>query len=293
MAGTLTGNTYTYDGVEYNVNVSGTGANWNLTGVEKKKLIQAIIDKGRPLTDLEIINLKLIDQSGNVPSSARFENVKNAMSQIITLNAPTLGFTPQGAPVNLDGTAMQASGKAMPFEPNQYYQDLYSLQPGTGGRALFEELAGTFERQSGLAETAATVGFQQQALQQAQVVKQITDQVRAERMARLRAGMSESQIANQDMQQMMTNVNTLNQNAALLNQARLEAQVGQAGARDEAYLEYLKQINERGQVGAAMAASDAGSASQQALEYMRRTGQPYDVALGAVTNSPVPPKNNN
>jgi hypothetical protein len=89
---------------------------------------------------------------------------------------------------------------------------------------------------------------------------------------------------------MMTNVNTLNQNAALLNQARLEAQVGQAGARDEAYLEYLKQINERGQVGAAMAASDAGSASQQALEYMRRTGQPYDVSLGAVTNSPVPPK---
>jgi hypothetical protein len=293
MAGTLRGNTYTYDGVNYNVNVSGTGANWNLTAPEKQKLIQAIIDKGRPLTDLELIDLKLINEAGNVPSSARFENVKNAMSQIITLNAPTLGFTPQGAPVNLDGTAMQTSAQAMPFEPNQYYRDLYSLQPGTGGRALFEELAGTFERQSGLAETAATVGFQQQALQQAQVVKQITDQVRAERMARLRAGMSESQIANQDMQQMMTNVNTLNQNAALLNQARLEAQVGQAGARDEAYLEYLKQINERGQVGAAMAASDAGSASQQALEYMRRTGQPYDVALGAVTNSPVPPKNNN
>jgi hypothetical protein len=168
-----------------------------------------------------------------------------------------------------------------------YFRDIYSLEEGTGGRAMYDELAAGFERQAGLAGVAADVQFQQQALQQAQVVKQITDQVRAERMARLRAGMSESQIANQDMQQMMTNVNALNQNAAMLNQARIESQLGQMGARDQAYLTYLEQSNQRGQVGAATSAAEAGNAYLQAIRRMQQTGETFEQAYAKTTNTPT------
>jgi hypothetical protein len=167
-----------------------------------------------------------------------------------------------------------------------YFRDIYSLEEGTGGRAMYDELAAGFERQAGLAGVAADVQFQQQALQQAQVVKQITDQVRAERMARLRAGMSESQIANQDMQQMMTNVNALNQNAAMLNQGRIESQLGQMGARDQAYLTYLEQSNQRGQVGAATSAAEAGNAYLQAIRRMQQTGETFEQAYAKTTNTP-------
>ena len=76
---------------------------------------------------------------------------------------------------------------------------------------MYDRLTESYQNQAAVASTLAEAQYQQQAMQQAQVVKQITDQVRAERMARLKAGMSESQIANQDMQMMMTNVNALNQ----------------------------------------------------------------------------------
>jgi hypothetical protein len=171
-------------------------------------------------------------------------------------------------------SATQAANQTV----DPYFRDIYSLEEGTGGRAMYDELAAGFERQAGLAGVAADVQFQQQALQQAQVVKQITDQVRAERMARLRAGMSESQIANQDMQQMMTNVNALNQNAAMLNQGRIESQLGQMGARDQAYLTYLEQSNQRGQVGAATSAAEAGNAYLQALRRMEQTGENFSTA---------------
>jgi hypothetical protein len=151
---------------------------------------------------------------------------------------------------------------------NAYYNDIYSLAPGTGGAEMLGRLEQSYANQAQQAATMADVGFQQAAMQQANTVKQITDQVRSERMARLRAGMSESQIANQDMQMLMTNVNTLNQNAQMLNQGRLEAQIGINTSQDQAYTDFLAQSNQRGQVGAAMAASDAGDAYQQTIRQM-------------------------
>lgn len=151
---------------------------------------------------------------------------------------------------------------------NEYYKDLYSLKPGTSGRAMYDELSNIYLRQAEATKAMADVQFQQQALQQAQTIKAITDQVRAERMARLRAGMSEFQIANQDMQMMMANVNALNQNAQMLNQQRLEAQLNANLARDQAYLSYLEQSNVRGQVAAAMYAADSGNAHWNTIKYL-------------------------
>jgi hypothetical protein len=151
---------------------------------------------------------------------------------------------------------------------NNYYNDIYSLKEGTGGAEMLSRLEQSYANQAQQAATMADVGFQQAALQQASTVKQITDQVRGERLARLRSGMSESQIANQDMQMLMTNVNTLNQNAQMLNQGRLEAQIGINTAQDQAYADFLTQANQKGQVGAAMAASDAGDTYQQTIKQM-------------------------
>jgi uncharacterized protein YbcV (DUF1398 family) len=151
---------------------------------------------------------------------------------------------------------------------NAYYNDVYSLAPGTGGAGMLSRLEQSYMNQAQQQATMADVQFQQAAMQQAQTVKQITDQVRSERFARLRAGMSESQIANQDMQMLMTNVNTLNQNAGMLNDQRLQAQIGMNTAQDQAYADFLAQANQRGQVASAMAASDAGDPYQQTIRRM-------------------------
>ncbi len=265
---------YTYNGVTYNTNITGTGANWNLGARELEQLTEKIVQLGRPLTDSEIISLNLIDQGGNRIGSDRFNNVKDAMSQIINQNATKLGFdvagnkydTATGSLIETGVAAPTTDGKVDAF--NQYYKDLYSLQPGTGGAEMLGRLEQSYQNQAQQAATMADVGFQQAALQQAQTVKQITDQVRSERMARLRAGMSESQIANQDMQMLMANVNTLNQNAAMLNDQRLQAQIGMNTAQDQAYMDFLNQANARGQIATGMAASDAGDPYQQTIRQM-------------------------
>lgn len=153
---------------------------------------------------------------------------------------------------------------------NDYYNGLFSLQEGTQGRDMYDRLV-TAEQNRALSEySMADVIQQNQAMQQAQTIKAITDQVRAERMARLRAGMSESQIANQDMQMMMTNVNALNQQAQEMNMARLQAQYAYDNAQDTAYLQYLDQANARGNVASAMYAADAGALNFQVEQSLRK-----------------------
>lgn len=262
------------NGVEYNINVTGTGANWNLEDAEIRQLMEKIVTLGRPLTDAELLNEGLINADGNRVGSDRFKNVKAAMNQLVNQNASKLGFdavgnkydTATGSLIETGVAAPTTDGKVDAF--NQYYKDLYSLQPGTGGAEMLGRLEQSYQNQAQQAATMADVGFQQAALQQAQTVKQITDQVRGERMARLRAGMSESQIANQDMQMLMANVNTLNQNAAMLNDQRLQAQIGMNTAQDQAYMDFLNQANARGQIATGMAASDAGDPYQQTIRQM-------------------------
>lgn len=269
------GNSAVLGGVTYNTNVAGTNANWNLDYDEKKDLMNKIIQLGRPLTDAEIISLGLINQDGNRVGSDRFNNVKAAMSQLINQNATKLGFDAVGNTYDVTTGSLIQKGISAPTEEdgkvsafNEYYQDVYSLAPGSGGREMLNRLEQSYMNQAQQQATMADVGFQQAALQQANTVKQITDQVRSERMARLRAGMSESQIANQDMQMLMTNVNTLNQNAGMLNDQRLQAQIGMNTAQDQAYTDFLNQANARGQIATGMAASDAGDPYQQTIRQM-------------------------
>ena len=153
---------------------------------------------------------------------------------------------------------------------DKYFNEWYSGKEGTTGAKVRGELENVFANQAHTEMMLADAAFQQQALQQAQTVKSIADQVRAERMARLKAGMSESQIANQDMQMMMANVNALNDQASMMNQGRLQAQANAMNAKDQAYLAYLDQAQGGSQTGAAYSAANAGDLSYQVYNSLIR-----------------------
>ena len=266
---------FIYKGVNYTIPTStlqmGTSNRLDITNRDKavgmEYFIRYFIDNNGDISNKTKDDFKtyLSNNNININEGAvtwdRFNSPEFLSTLRTDVNASTgtTGLTPTSG-VNVDEAQLGAF--------NQYYQDVYSLAPGTGGAEMLGRLEQSYMNQAQQAATMADVGFQQAALQQAQTVKQITDQVRGESMARLRAGMSESQISNQDMQILMTNVNTLNQNAKMLNDQRLQAQIGINTAQDQAYTDFLAQANQRGQVASAMAASDAGDAYQQTIRQM-------------------------
>lgn len=237
--------------------------------------IQYMLDNGGEV-DSEELRTYIESVTGNPVA-------KSEMSEIIS-DANTF-FKQEGIDVNTLG-AMSSEEQAQAAQDaafNSYYQDLYSLDEGTLGAEMLNNLA-TAEQNAAMSNMQlADAQYQQAAMQQAEAVKAITDQVRAERMSRLRAGMSESQIANQDMQIMLNNMNTLNQQANTMNANRLAAQQQYDLAQDTAYQQYLANATGLGSVGAAMAASDAGDAYMQTLKRMNATGESYKKANKYVT----------
>lgn len=175
---------------------------------------------------------------------------------------------PGGAPPNVgSNTTGLSDAQAEAF--NLYYRDIMNPNEGTGG-SIYQNLYNANIQEARTAGVGADLGYQNQVMNQAAIVKQITDQVRSERMSRLRAGYSEVDIANQDMQMMMANVGALNDQAAAANQARLEAQMGQANAQGNAYRDYLANAQQLIQAGSAYAAAGAGSVQDNAQAYLSR-----------------------
>ena len=147
---------------------------------------------------------------------------------------------------------------------DEYYRQSYSLDPGTTSGDMYARLV-EVERNAALDNMQlAEAQSQQLAMAQAETIKALADEVRADRMDRLRAGLSESQLANEEMSQMMANVNALNQQTASSNLARLQAQQQYNNAQDTAYTAWLEQAQALGQTGAAYYASSVGDIIAQA-----------------------------
>lgn len=164
-----------------------------------------------------------------------------------------------------------------------YWNELFSLDKGTLGADMLNRLT-TAEQNAALSNMQlADAQFQQASMQQAAVVKDIVDQVKAERNAKLRAGMSEAQIANQDMQIMLNNMNTMNQQMNTMNQNRLAAQQQHGLAQDTAYQAYLQNAQGLAQSGAAYSAANAGDPYYQALRYSLQTGKPLSKSYEFIT----------
>lgn len=188
------------------------------------------------------------------------------------------------SPENVEQEEQEEQESAQEAAYNSYYRDIYDYNTeGTLGNEIYNNLWQAEQNAAMSNMQLAEAQYQQAAMDQAAVVKSITDQVRAERMAKLRSGMNEAQIANQDMQLMLNNMNTLNTQMNTLNQNRLAAQQQLNLAQDTAYQQYLQQAAALGQVGAAYAASDAGDAYMQTLKRMQQTGEPFNTANKYVT----------
>lgn len=151
---------------------------------------------------------------------------------------------------------------------NSYYRDIMDWNdPNTTAGRTYDTMLEQ-ERNAALDQMALTdMSAQQANLQQAAVVKQIADQVRNERMARLRAGMSESQIAQQDMANMMANMQAINDNAAAMNQARLNARYAYNNASQTALDKYMNALQATGNIGTGMAAADTSNPIIMGTQY--------------------------
>lgn len=147
---------------------------------------------------------------------------------------------------------------------DEYYRQSYSLEPGTTSGDMYSRLVEVERNAARDNMQLAEAQSQQLAMAQAETIKALADEVRADRMDRLRAGLSESQLANEEMSQMMANVNALNQQTASANLARLQAQQQYNNAQDTAYTAWLEQAQALGQTGAAYYASSAGDIIAQA-----------------------------
>lgn len=170
-----------------------------------------------------------------------------------------------------------------------YLNSLFSKQEGTLGGDILANSTSLFEKQAANAQLVAETSMQQQALAQAQGIKQVTDSLRNERMSQLRAGMSESQLADRELSMLMSSVDTFNTQAQQSAQDSLTAQLGANTAKEEAYNEYLTHVSQIGQTYAADRASQASSVPEVAARYyydMQAAGTPktwdqaYDYASG-------------
>ena len=152
---------------------------------------------------------------------------------------------------------------------NQYYNDLYSRNEGTLGKEILDNNISLFEKEAENMGILAESSLQNQAMAQAQGVRQVTDAIRNERMAQLRAGMSESQLADRELQMLMGSVNNFSNQAQAASQERLSAGLGATTAREQAFNQYIDQTTALGQNATANYASEVGDLYYKAYQYQK------------------------
>lgn len=238
-------------------NINSKGSFKDVMEGEEYSRLRGDINTWRADNDAEGV----LDNTEGVPTPPN-TNVPGGGTAIPEEDLP--GDVPPNAVSNTTGLS---DAQAEAFD--KYYRDIMNPNEGTGG-SIYQNLYDANLQEARTAGIGADLGYQNQVMNQAAIVKQITDQVRSERMARLRAGYSEVDIANQDMQMMMANVGALNDQAAAANQARLEAQMGQANAKGNAYREYLLNAQQLVQSGSAYSAAGAGSVQDNAHAYLSK-----------------------
>lgn len=120
------------------------------------------------------------------------------------------------------------------------------------------------------------ISTQQAMIQQAQFKDQLVEQIKTDRLSKMRAGLTPMQIAQEDLQFMVGNMQSNNQNMQMMNQQRL------TGIQQQAMNPYQAYINANaaatggqgyGNVATGFAATDAGDLYQQALRIAQSQGR--------------------
>jgi hypothetical protein len=113
----------------------------------------------------------------------------------------------------------------------------------------------------------AEITAQQSIIQQAQLKDQLVEQIKSDRLSKMRAGVSPMQIAQEDLQFMVGNMQGNNQNMQMVNQQRLAATQQQSMNPYQAYINANAAVTGGqgyGNVAAGFAATDAGDLTMQA-----------------------------
>jgi len=122
----------------------------------------------------------------------------------------------------------------------------------------------------------AEISAQQAMIQQAQLKDQLIEQIKTDRLAKMRSGLTPMQIAQEDLQFMVGNIQGNNQNMQMVNQQRLMAQQQKSLNPYQAFINSNAAITGQqgyGNVASGLAATDAGDLYQQALRIARAKGR--------------------
>ena len=136
---------------------------------------------------------------------------------------------------------------------------------------------GLLNEQTRAGQQNAEISAQQSMIQQAQLRDQIVEQIKLDRMSKMRQGITPMQIANESLQFTVGNIQANNQEMTGVNQARLAATQQQGLNPYQAYLNSVNGVGyqTQGNVASGMAATDASDMYQQAMKYARSQGRSY------------------
>lgn len=157
---------------------------------------------------------------------------------------------------------------------------------------------GLLDAQTRTEMQSAEISAQQAMMQQAKFKDELVEQIKLDRMSKMRKGISPMQIAQENLQFMVGNMQGANQQIGAVNQSRLGALQQQELNPYQAYLNSLEGTGYQSQAnfGAGAMASDASDLYMQALRAQQAYGlspiQAYNQARGTeVVNNPNKKKN--
>jgi hypothetical protein len=222
------------------------------------------------------------------------EIVVPAWTKEIEVNPGILANIPEGViPPSAPAPEVQSENPrdiAYKSHFNRYYDDVMSTAEGTMGKRILDNNISLYEKEASNAGILADTGLQAGAMAQAQGVKQVTDALRSERMAQLRAGMSESQLADRELQMLIGSTNQMAQQAQMSSQEATAAQLASNTAREYAFNDYITQATQLGQNAGANYASEVGDVYALTSKIMRdaqAAGRPitWDKAFAQASGS--------
>lgn len=268
--------TFTHNGIRYNIDT-------NVKGKHEVAMFKYYLDNKKMPTREEMKSDSFqekydVSYSDNPLDQLQTKNRKFDVEKIISvynseknkqrlkednqhLETDELGFpTPEARP---------EVGEA-PFNP--YTQWLEQQRMTTEGQEL-----GLLNEQTRAGQQNAEISAQQSMIQQAQLRDQIVEQIKLDRMSKMRQGITPMQIANESLQFTVGNIQANNQEMTGVNQARLAATQQQGLNPYQAYLNSVNGVGyqTQGNVASGMAATDASDMYQQALKYAKSQGRSY------------------
>lgn len=144
---------------------------------------------------------------------------------------------------------------------------------------------GLLREQTAAGKQMADIAAQQAMMQQAQIKDQIIEQIKSDRLGKMRQGISPMQIANEELQMMVGGMQQNTQMMSQVNQQQLGAYQQDRMNPYQAYINSQQSVT-GGQgyanFAAGLAATDASSLDAQAKLRMMQTGETYPIAYEKV-----------